>query len=93
MSSFNKVLKIKLKAFKKIAKDFIYGATVYDYTVELKHKMFQHECILAMVIFGDRYGFPITNYYRFRILPYWIRKLDLFDKEILKEKDLLEKGE
>jgi hypothetical protein len=53
--------------------------------------MFQHECILEAIVFGDRYGFPISNYYKLRLLPYWIERLTQFDKEILREKDILEK--
>ncbi|MGB9727215.1 MAG: hypothetical protein ACPLZF_02295 [Nitrososphaeria archaeon] len=81
----------QFKRFKDAAKDFIFGMTTYDYTVELKHKMFQHECILEAVIFGDRYGFPTSNYYRLRLLPYWLKRLNQIDKEILREKDVLEK--
>lgn len=55
-SSINKGMSKQFKRFKDAAKDFIFGMTTYDYTVELKHKMFQHECILETVIFGDPFN-------------------------------------
>jgi hypothetical protein len=72
-------------------KNFIYGATTYDYVIDLMHKQFLHECLFQAVIFGDRYGIPTSNYYRLRLLPLLMKKFPLFDREILKEKDLLEK--
>jgi hypothetical protein len=84
-------MKRQLKKFEKLIKDFVYGLTTYEYTIELTHKMFQNECILEAVVFGDRYGFLTSNYYRLKLLPYWMKKLNQIDKEILREKDILEK--
>jgi len=72
-------------------KSFIYGATTYEYVLDLLHEQFLHECLLQVSIFGDRYGLPVSNYYRLRLLPFMVKKFPLFDKEILREKDLLEK--
>jgi len=84
-------MKRQFKKFRELVKDFVYGATTYDYTIELKHKMFQNECILEAVVFGDRYGFPTSNYYRLKLIPYWMKRLNQIDKEIFREKDILEK--
>ncbi|GEM_PF-1043212 len=91
VSHICELISSQFRKFKKLIKDFVYGATTYEYALELEHKMFQHECILGAVVFGDRYGFFISNYYKLRLLPYWIERLTQFDKEILREKDILEK--
>jgi len=72
-------------------KSFIYGATTYEYVLDLMHKQFLHECLFQTSIFGDRYGLPISNYYRLKLLPFMMKKFPLLDREIMREKDLLEK--
>ncbi|MEM2197392.1 MAG: hypothetical protein QW290_09960 [Sulfolobales archaeon] len=74
-----------------MVKGFIYGATTYDYVIELRSKEFQYECLLQAIVLGDRYGIPSSHYYRLKLLPYWVTKLKHFDREILREKDILEK--
>ncbi|MEM2373837.1 MAG: hypothetical protein QXI11_05285 [Thermoproteota archaeon] len=81
-----------LKNFKRIIKDFVYGATTYQYVLELERKIFHNECILEIAVLGDRYGLPTSCYYKLKLLPYWITRLNEMDKEILREKDVLEEG-
>jgi hypothetical protein len=82
---------VMISKLTRALKSFIYGATTYDYVLDLMYKQFLHECLLQAAIFGDRYGLPISNYYKLKLLPFLVKKFPLFDREILREKDLLEK--
>jgi len=90
-SPIDKRFKWYLGRFKKIVRDFVYGATTYQYVLELKRKIFHHDCMLQIAVLGDRYGLPTSCYYKLKLLPYWVREIREMDKEILREKDILEK--
>lgn len=78
-------------AFLRKLKDFIIGATVYSAIRDLEEKILLVEYGLMLVVLGDMLGFPIPTYYRLRLLPYWLPRLNEWKIFLLREKDITEK--
>lgn len=72
-------------------KDFFIGATVYSAIKELEEKRLLVEYGLMLVILGDMLGYPVSSYYRFRLLPFWLPRVNGWKHYLLKEKDVTEK--
>ncbi|MEM2281149.1 MAG: hypothetical protein QXZ68_04070 [Candidatus Bathyarchaeia archaeon] len=77
--------------FLRKLKDFLIGATVYSVVRDLKEKRLQVEYGLMLVVIGDMLGFPLPVYYRLRLLPYWLPRLNEWKTFLLREKDVTEK--
>jgi hypothetical protein len=86
MSISNKMHNLKL-----VIKDFLIGATVYDIIRDLEVKKLLSDYMLMFPIIGDTLGYPISSYYRFKLLPYYIPKIQYWKKYFLKERDITEK--
>ena len=72
-------------------KDFLIGATVYSAIKDLEEKRMFNEYGLMLVVLGDMLGYPISSYYRFRLLPFWLPRVGEWKRYLFKEKDVTEK--
>lgn len=80
-----------LKRLGKIMKDFAYGMTAYP-MVKTFEKLFDSTLDLMMFcVMADMFGYPLTNYYKLRLLPYWLPKIDRWRKDLLREIDITER--
>jgi len=81
----------KMRKLKVALKDFVLGATVYDMIKDLEKKRLLTEYMLMSVVLGDTLGYNVSSYYRFRILPFWLPRLQKWKHYMLKEEDLTNK--
>lgn len=81
----------KAHKIKAAIKDFLFGATTYDMVRSLEEKMLYARYALMLVTIGDRLGYPISAYYRLRLLPYWMPYIQAWKHDLLREKDITEK--
>ena len=82
-------LRDKIRSLGRIFREFIYGATVYDLYRETKKIARDYRESIYLLLLGEMLGIPLlSNYYSLRILPYLIKDLEEFKKEMLKDKDL-----
>jgi hypothetical protein len=79
----------RIRGVKSAIKDFLIGATVYDMIRDLEEKRLYAEYMLMLAVIGDVLGYPVSSYYRFRLLPYFTPKLQSWKRGILKEKDII----
>lgn len=77
--------------FLRKLKDFLIGATVYSVVRDLEEKRLLVEYGLMLVVLGDMLGFPPSNYYRLRLLQYWLPRLNEWRTFLLRERDVTEK--
>ncbi|MDI6847525.1 MAG: hypothetical protein QMD23_05280 [Candidatus Bathyarchaeia archaeon] len=83
--------KIKKSGFWRKLKDFLIGATVYSAIKDLEEKRMLAEYGLMLVVLGDMLGYPVSSYYRFRLLPFWLPTVGAWKHYLLREKDVTEK--
>jgi len=72
-------------------KDFLIGATVYSTLKDLEEKRMFTEYGIMLVVLGDMLGYPISSYYRFRLLPFWLPRVGEWKHYLLRERDVTEK--
>jgi len=72
-------------------KDVLIGATVYSAIKDLEEKRIRTEYGLMLVVLGDMLGYPVSSYYRLRLLPLWLPIVGAWKHYSLKEKDVTEK--
>jgi hypothetical protein len=72
-------------------KSFLFGATVGPLVRDALVSWRRAEYALMLVAVGDMLGYPISSYYRLRLLPYWIGRLDSWKAYFLKERDVIER--
>jgi hypothetical protein len=77
--------------FLRKIKDFFIGATVYSAIKEIEEKRLLAEYGLMLAVLGDMLGYPISGYYRLRLLPFWLPRIAAWKSFLLKEKDVTEK--
>jgi len=89
MSISNKIHNIKIAI-----RDFLLGATnIYDMVQYLEKRKICADYMLMFSLMGDMLGYPISSYYRLKLLPYYIPKIQYWKKYFLKERDIIEKLE
>jgi len=76
---------------KKALKDFLLGATVYDTILDLREKRLLTEYMLMTVVLGDMFGFTVSSYYRLKILPFWVPRVQAWRDFMLKERDITDR--
>ncbi|MEM3627348.1 MAG: hypothetical protein QXZ25_04910 [Candidatus Bathyarchaeia archaeon] len=62
--------------FLRKLKDFLIGATLYNAIRDLQEKRLLVEYGLMLAVIGDMLGYPLSTYYRFRLLPYWLPRIE-----------------
>lgn len=69
--------------------DFLYGATIYDFVLELRQEKASLERLFVLAVLGDLLGVPILPpYYALRLLPYMVPHLPVWKRSMLRERDL-----
>ena len=81
----------RVSKVKKALKDFLLGATVYDTILDLKEKRLLTEYMLMTVVLGDMFGFTVSSYYRLKILPFWVPRVQAWRDFMLKERDITDR--
>jgi hypothetical protein len=62
-------------------KSFLFGATTYDMVKTLEERKVLEEYSLMLVTLGDMFGYPISSFYRLRLLPFWFPRLESSPRE------------
>ncbi|MEM3406527.1 MAG: hypothetical protein QXY18_00595 [Nitrososphaerota archaeon] len=84
----------KIHNLKIAIKGFLLGATnIYDMIRYLERKKLCADYMLMLSLMGDMLGYPISSYYRLKLLPYYIPKIQSWKQYFLKERDIIEKLE
>jgi hypothetical protein len=79
-----------VRALEKV-KLFLYGMLFFDLEMGVRKAMNSYNKSIMVALYADLLGVPIlTNYYSFRLLPYLLRDLEEWKREISKEFDILE---
>lgn len=72
--------------------DFVYGATVFDMVRKVEEYVAYHDFLLMLVVMGDMLGYPVPSYYKLRLLPACLPRLDSWRKAMLGERDITERA-
>ena len=80
-----------IRKIKSAIKHFLIGATVYDIIRDLEEKRLWAEYIFMLVVFGDMFGYSVSSYYRLKLLPFWVPRLEAWKRDLLKERDITDK--
>jgi len=83
--------KKRFKKIKHVMKNFLFGATVFNMAQDALRMKTYHEHALMLVSIGDMLGYPLHSYYRLKLIPYWLTKLDKWKILLLKERDVTDK--
>ncbi|SRR5579875_115412 len=76
---------------KQAIKDFIFGLSTFELYKETIKISKAYENLMYFLIVGEFLGIPfLANYYTLRLLPYFIGGLDLFKKNMVRERDIFE---
>lgn len=89
MSEFGCGLASKLKKAWRAFKSFLYGATVYQLIKSLEDEARAAESLFMLATFGDAAGFPVSCYYRLRLLPYVMPKFRGWKLYLARERDVV----
>jgi hypothetical protein len=73
-----------------ILRSMLFGATVYDMVQEALKMKWQAEQMLMLVAIGDMVGIPVCSYYRLKVIPHFLPRIEAWKRALLKEKDVLE---
>ncbi|MEX2702571.1 MAG: hypothetical protein B6U95_04800 [Thermofilum sp. ex4484_82] len=82
------------KKIKNSLKDFLYGMTVADMVQTVKKMEFNMNAALMSVTIGDLIGLVIfPPIYKYNLLVHWFSYIDVWKREVLREKEFIEKKE
>lgn len=81
------------KKVKNALKDFLYGMTAADMVQTVKKMEFNINAALMCVTIGDLVGVVVVPpIYKYNLLLHWFPYIDVWKRQILREKDFLEKA-
>jgi hypothetical protein len=79
----------KLGKNRKTLKEFFYGLTAYEIEMEFLKEKGRLNNLLMLTVFGDLAGLPLfPSYYSMRILPYILPQIEIWKRNISREKDI-----
>lgn len=82
------------KKIKNSLKDFLYGMTVADMVQTVKKMEFNMNAALMSVTIGDLIGLVIfPPIYKYNLLVHWFSYIDVWKREVLREKEFIESKE
>ena len=77
---------------KKALSEFIYGFTVHGHVEVIKKQIMLHDLTFMSLLYGDMLGIQLMPpIYKLRLLPHFFPLIELWKKEVLKEKEFFEK--
>ena len=80
------------KKIKNSLKNLLYGMTVADMVQTVKKMEFNMNAALMSVTIGDLIGLVIfPPIYKYNLLVHWFSYIDVWKREILREKEFIEK--
>jgi hypothetical protein len=78
----------RLRRTAHAAREFIYGATIFDWVRDLRRQRGEVERLFVLITFGDIIGLPILPpYYTLRLLPYIVPTIHRWKRGLLRERD------
>jgi hypothetical protein len=84
-----KAFRVWLKQAAEVARDMLYGATVYEMVRDLNKERAHLEHLFVLVVFGDLLGVPILPpYYTLRLLPHVMPNITGWRRSMLRERDI-----
>ncbi len=84
-------LSSRIKRLGKTLGEVLYGATVYDWALQLKKERGKFESLFVLVVFGEFLGIPVLPpYYTLRLLPYVVPSISTWKRSMLREPDITE---
>ncbi len=81
-----------LKRLKRALKEFLFGATVYDMAKTFSDLIAFNTYAIMTAVLGDMLGFPVSCYYKLRLLPLVLTQIDKWRTFMLKERDITERA-
>jgi len=85
---------VKLRGVKRKIREFLFGFLVLEPVKTLERARFQEECAMMAATLGDMLGIPFAPpIYRLRLLAAWAPLVEAWKREVLREKDVVEKLE
>lgn len=82
-------MKDRLSRCRVCVREFLYGMTVHELTVELRKEKGYLEGLFILAVFGDLIGLPLfPPYYSMRLLPYVVPSIQRWKRSVLRERDL-----
>jgi hypothetical protein len=76
----------------KAIKDYLKGFFLYSL---ISHFHAERHCLdqyIMLCLFGKIIGIPhVFNYYHLRLLPFYVRRLDSWKREVLRERDFFDR--
>ncbi len=79
----------RLTEIKEWFQGFLYGMLFYDAYRHFQRERADLEHLFVLISFGDLLGVPILPpYYNLRVLPYIVPLLNVWQRRMLREKDL-----
>jgi hypothetical protein len=92
-STWMKDLKRWFRTMANPLREFFYGMAQHEFELQIKKEKIERENVLGLYLFGDLLGLPLSHrYYALRLLPYFVPKLAIWKRRLLREKDLTEMG-
>lgn len=80
------------KKIKNSLKDVLYGATVTNIIKTYKKMTYEMNAALMIVTIGDLIGVVvIPPFYKYNLLVHWFPHINVWKRELLREKEYLEK--
>lgn len=78
----------RLAGTAQAAREFLYGATTFEWVRDMRRKRGEMERLFALITFGDLVGVPILPpYYTLRLLPYAVPMISRWKRSLLRERD------
>lgn len=77
-----------MRRLREVLGDFVYGATAFDMVKKVEEHLAYHNFLLMLVVLGDMLGYSVSSYYKLRLLPACLPKLDSWKKAMLEERDI-----
>jgi len=80
-----------LNRLKRALREFVFGATVYDMAKTFADLIKHNTFAIMTVVFGDMLGYPVPCYYRLKLLPLVLTRLEAWKTFMLRERDITER--
>jgi hypothetical protein len=84
----------RIRDLRRSATEFLCGMTGYEFAQHANHMRHEHNTVLMVLTFGDMIGVPIMPpYYAMRLLPHVVPELEVWKRQVLRERYALDKEE
>ncbi len=87
-------LKRRLSETGRGAAAVLYGMSTYEWAQGMRHSRAEIERLFFLITFGDLVGLPLLPpYYTMRLLPYMIPSINMWKRNLARERDLSDLSE